>query len=356
MAEKPPALAGFTELPELGRRPYVTGFLGVGVRRIPVVSTRLTAADTLGGVRARWGVGRDCYRVLPGLYAVGVPNAGSPVMVSANYKLSFDSLRRELGGIDAWILVLDTRGVNVWCAAGKGTFGTRELLDKITALRLDEVAFRPRLILPQLGAPGVSAPEVRRATGFRVTWGPVRASDIPAFLAREMRKDEGMSRVRFGLGERMAVAPVELAHAWPWVLGMVAASALLALPLGPGYAGRGLRLLLPFLGSLLVGGLLFPALLPWVPFRAFGLKGAVLGAAWGVGASFAVGAGLLGGAALTLAVAPVTAFVAMNFTGSSTFTSLTGAESEVRRGLPPMGVSLAAGVVLLVVNRLVGGI
>ena len=64
------------------------------------------------------------YKVDPGLYAIGNPNERSPVLVTANYKMSFDNLREALPGRDAWILVLDTRGINVWCAAGKGTFGT----------------------------------------------------------------------------------------------------------------------------------------------------------------------------------------------------------------------------------------
>jgi hypothetical protein len=40
-------------------------------------------------------------------------------------------LRRELAGQDVWILVLDTRGVNVWCASAHKTFGTAELLQRI---------------------------------------------------------------------------------------------------------------------------------------------------------------------------------------------------------------------------------
>jgi CO dehydrogenase/acetyl-CoA synthase gamma subunit (corrinoid Fe-S protein) len=75
----------------------------------------------------RWGIGRHRYRIEPGLYAVGTPGSDSPVLVTANYKMSFDALRRELGGLDAWILVLETDGINVWCAAGKGTFGTEEV-------------------------------------------------------------------------------------------------------------------------------------------------------------------------------------------------------------------------------------
>ena len=89
------------------------------------VSANLRIADRLGAWKMRWGIGRMNYRVEPGLYAVGQPDSDSPVLVSANYKLSFDRLRCELDGLNVWILVIDTKGINVWCAAGKGTFGDR---------------------------------------------------------------------------------------------------------------------------------------------------------------------------------------------------------------------------------------
>ena len=133
-----------------------------GAQVVPRVSTNLSIGDRFGGWRVRWGIGRKHYRVDPGLYRVGRPGQDSPVLVTANYKLSFDSLRSELRGIDAWLLVLDTQGVNVWCAAGKGSFGTDELIRQIQAVGLSEVVTHRRLIVPQLGATGVAAHEVHR--------------------------------------------------------------------------------------------------------------------------------------------------------------------------------------------------
>jgi len=122
------------------------------------------------------------YTVDPGLYAVGNPDAQSPVLVTANYKMSFDRLRAELSGIDAWILVLNTDGINVWCAAGKRTFGTEELVRRIESSGLARVVAHRKLIVPQLGGPGVAAHQVKELSGFRVVYGPIRAEDLPAFL------------------------------------------------------------------------------------------------------------------------------------------------------------------------------
>lgn len=337
--------------PGSARKPWITGTIRAQERLVPVVSTRLSRQDAWGGVKVRWNIGRDRYAVLPGLYAAGAPSAESPVLVSANYKLSFDTLRGNLSGIDAWILVLDTKGINVWCAAGKGTFGTGELQRRIAAVRLDQVVSHRTLILPQLGAPGVSAPELKKAAGWTVKYGPVRAEDIRAYLAAGQKKDGAMRKVRFDLADRMAVAPVELTQAWPLLLGIVAASAVFGLPFSEGYVARLLEFLLPVAGGALVALFGFPALLPVLPFRAFALKGAVLGVAWGAASAFAVGVTLPVGVGLVLIIAPMAAFIAMNFTGASTFTCQPGAALEVRRGILPMAVSLAAGIVVTVLAR-----
>ena len=93
------------------------------------------------------------YRVETGLYAIGSPGPDSPVLVSANYKMSFDRLRSQMSGLDVWILVLDTQGVNVWCAAGKGTLSTDELVRRIEEYRLVERTSHRTVIVPQLAAP-----------------------------------------------------------------------------------------------------------------------------------------------------------------------------------------------------------
>ena len=122
------------------------------------VSSTLTARDRRGHILARLGQNREGYRVAPGLYSLGSPGPDSPVIVTANYTLSFDAVRSSLPGWDTYILVLDTKGINVWCAAGKGTFGTEELINRIRKTGLSSVVTHHRIILPQLGAPGYCSP------------------------------------------------------------------------------------------------------------------------------------------------------------------------------------------------------
>jgi len=92
-------------------------------------------------------------RLIPVFMHWAIPVNTLPVLVTANFKMSFDRLRNALPGRDAWILVLDTKGVNVWCAAGKGTFGTSELVARITACGLNQIVSHREVVLPQLQGP-----------------------------------------------------------------------------------------------------------------------------------------------------------------------------------------------------------
>ncbi len=322
---------------------------------VPRVLSRLDRDDRIGTVLARLGIGRDRYRIAPGLYGVGSPDAGSPVMVTANYKLTFDSLRGWLAGIDAWILVLDTRSINVWCAAGKGTFSTGEVAERVNAAALEKVVTHRRLILPQLSATGVSARQVKRLCGFEVVWGPVHARHIKAFLDAGMQATPAMRKVTFTLRERVELIPVELNHMGKPSLYVIPALFLLS-GVGQGFfsistaVSRGLSAILAYLLAVVAGAILAPILLSWLPGRAFALKGAVIGAAAGalLSATFAGQLARSEMVALTLFIMAVSSYLAMNFTGSTPFTSPTGVEKEMRRAIPAQAVGALVAVILWV--------
>jgi len=316
------------------------------VQEIRTTDSRITPADHLDHFLARIGVNRMGHRVEPGLYRLGNPTEDSPVFVSANYTLSFDALRSALAGRDGYILVLDTHGINVWCAAGKGTFGTDEIVRRITLTGLASVVRHRTLIVPQLGAPGVSAHEVLRHSGFSVEYGPVRASDLPEYLALG-RATPDMRRVRFPVADRLVLAPMELVHA--------------AIPTAAGaivlYLLAGLPAALGAVAAVLAGTVLFPALLPFIPTRDFSTKGLILGGivALPFAAAFFGSPAVSGWAGVPAALAPlllmppVTAYLALNFTGSTPFTSRTGVKMEIFRYVPFMAGMAILGAVLAAV-------
>ncbi len=286
---------------------------------------------------------------------MGNPTKDSQVFVSANYKLSFSALRSSLAGIDCYILVLDTRGVNVWCAAGKGTFGTEELVNRVQSTNLHEVVRHRKLVLPQLGASGVVAHEVKKRSGFRVEYGPVLAADLPAYLETHTATPR-MRKVRFNLRERIVLIPVELVKMLALAVVIVAVRLIF---------GESLKMV-PFeaFTAIMAGVVLFPILLPWIPTIDFATKGFILGAAAALpfalvklfapapDTAYWVQAGRA--LAVILEWSPVTAFIALNFTGSTTFTSRSGVRREIFKYTPVMAGMFVSGIVITIVLKLIG--
>ena len=334
-------------------QPFVIGSVHTSEGEIPRVSSSLRWRDRWGSYKARWGVGRMDYTVEPGLYVLGNPNKQASVLVTANYKMSFDRLRQALADLSTWILVLDTQGINVWCAAGKGTFGTEELIRRIETANLSDIVAHRNLILPQLSGPGIAAHQVNKLSGFRVTYGPIRASDLPAFLHAGSKATPEMRLKTFDIGERTALIPMELVSALKAGALIIPLLLIIGGLLGPegfwtNVSDYGLSAVSALLTAITAGAILTPLLLPWLPGRAFSFKGMIMGliavlALWvyeldGTGPweiSLEIGA-------WSLLVPAISAYLAMNFTGASTYTSLSGVKKEMRRAVPlEIGAGLA---------------
>ncbi|WAC05277.1 MAG: mercury methylation corrinoid protein HgcA [Methanoregula sp.] len=314
----------------------------------------ISFANRLDHFLARLGWKRESRRVEPGLYRLGTPSPESPVFASANYTLSFDALRSALAGVDAWILVLDTKGINVWCAAGKGTFGTDELVSRIQSAGLASVVSHRKIIVPQLGAPGISWPEVMRRSKFLVEYGPVRARDLSEYL-KTHTATPAMRRVQFPFRDRIVLTPVEFAHA---ALPTVVAAVFLWFVAGPVAAFAAVS-------AVLAGTVLFPALLPYIPTQDFSTKGLILGGvvaipfavSFGTAPALPFWANALAAATPLLVMPPVTAYLALNFTGCTTFTSRTGVKKEIFRYVPAMAVMAVLGIIagiILGISRMPG--
>jgi NAD-dependent dihydropyrimidine dehydrogenase PreA subunit len=145
----------------------------------------------------------------PGLRSVGSPSPSSPVLVTGNYELTVRRLLRALEGIDAWVVVAPSRGINVWCAAAGGHLTSHQVITALKTSGVEDRVEHRRAILPQLAATGVMAREVSQRCGWKLRFGPVYAEDLPRYLAQQEKKSDEMRRVRFGVAERL-----EMAVAW----------------------------------------------------------------------------------------------------------------------------------------------
>jgi hypothetical protein len=321
---------------------YVDKFIKTEAGMIPIIKSKLGKDDIFSTFYVRCGITRHQYTVAPGLYGIGKPDKESEVLVTANFKLTFDHLRKELGDINTWILVLDTKGVNVWCAAGKGTFATQELVSRIKNTSLAKLVDHKRVIVPQLGATGVSARDVKKQSGFKVVYGPVRASDIQAFLKNNKKADKQMRQVTFNMYERLILTPVELQIVLKPAL--IAALVLFIISgFGPGIFSfssawdRGFVSFLALIAGIFSGAFVTPVILPFIPSKEFALKGIITGSVFAIPIIILMASsinGVAGFLALFLFSVAISSYLAMNFTGTTPFTSPSGVEKEMKRYIP----------------------
>ena len=340
---------------------WIVGVTTTPGGEVPKVSGDWTRKDYWEHIKCRTSSFRNNYTINPGLYAIGNPVANSDIIATANYKYSFDIVRRELKGFNLWILVLDTKGINVWCAAGKGTFGTEELVGRINAVKLSEVVDHKRVIVPQLGASGVSGYQVSRATGFKVFFGPICAKDIPDFILAGYKAEPAMRIMRFPVKDRLILTPMEINPAMK-KFPLFALTVLVIFGLHPEgifFADalfNGLPFLVLGLAAILSGTFLTPTLLPLIPFRSFAIKGWIAGM---ITVSLVMkvygvpdGTDTLLTALAYLFFPMASSYWALQFTGSSTYTSMSGVKKEMKIAIPVYIGSLIITGILIILYKL----
>ena len=341
----------------------IIGKLQLPTGNIKRISTSLTKKDILGAIAIRLNISRNNYAIEPGLYAIGVPDENSQVIVSANYKFTFDMLRKELVNLNLWLLIIDTKGINVWCAAGKGTFGTQEILKRMRQTKLDSVVKNKTLILPQLGAPGVSAHTITKYTGFKVIYGPVAAVDIREFLKNGYEATSDMRKVKFGLMDRAVLTPVETiqkAKYFPIVIVLFLLVNFISMRNVNFFEIFKLSMInsIPYLIAMLLGTVAIPIFLPIIPFKSFALKGVVVGVIWSTitiqfSNRFLYSDSLTIMIANTLLLTSITTYLGLNFTGSSTYTSFSGVLKETLRTMPIVIGASVIGIILMIISSFV---
>jgi len=141
--------------------------------------------------------------VVPGLRRIGTPDRNSPVVVSGNFHLTVRRVEKAMAGCNCYLLVVQSKGINVWCASAGGEMNTHSI---ITALKISDIASlvdHRELILPQLSAAGIDTKLLQKASGWQGKWGPVYAGSLPEFIAGGLIKTQDQCRVRFDLAFRM---------------------------------------------------------------------------------------------------------------------------------------------------------
>ncbi len=186
-----------------------------------------------------------------GIIRMGHPGKDSPVLLTGNYHLTIARVKRALKGIDAYLLVANSRGINVWCASAGGHLNNHRVISALKTSGIEGLVNHRNVILPQLAATGVETRAIHSKTEWKVIWGPVYAKDIPEFLENRLNKTPQMREVSFP-----GTARLELATSWAFPISLIAV--LIALPFW--------RQSIPYLAALVWG----MALLMFLAFPLYG--------------------------------------------------------------------------------------
>ncbi|MFQ6035956.1 MAG: HgcAB-like fusion protein, partial [Sedimentisphaerales bacterium] len=162
-------------------------------------------------------------RIIPlpcktGLIRIGNPNSNSPVFLTCNYRLTVERVKRALRTLDAYLLVGNSKGLNVWCASIGGHFTNHGVISVLKTTGIEEIVGHRNVILPQLAAGGVEAGIIQKKTGWKVIWGPVYAKDIQAFVENNFKKTSMMRQVRFRWDQR-----IEMGATWAFPFSVIVA-------------------------------------------------------------------------------------------------------------------------------------
>lgn len=213
------------------------------------------------------------HRAGTGMFPVGNPQEDSPVLLTGNYTETVRRLKKVLKGEDAWILVANSKGINVWCAAGGGHFTHHDVISAIITSGAEEKTTSHTLILPQLGATGIERKKITEATGWKAIWGPARLEDLPAFIKQGHMATPKQRFMRFPLWERMEMATL-------WGIPMVIIGFVIFSLAGGLFTGLSVSIEAAFFSYGIFAAL--PRLnikgrKKWLTFAAFAVTGVIIG-------------------------------------------------------------------------------
>lgn len=218
------------------------------------------------------------FRMLPhrgktGLMKIGDPSRDSPVVVTGNYTETVRRLKKALKGENVWLLVANSKGINVWCASGGGYLTHHDVISAVVTSGAEDKIDNHTLVLPQLGATGIERQKITKATGWATIWGPARVEDLPSFLHQDQKTTPKQRFMRFPFWERLEIASM-------WAIPMIIIGILFFALLGGwsvGFVVGGVVCVMVFGIFALLPWLKVTGSFRWVSFALFALVGFALG-------------------------------------------------------------------------------
>jgi acetyl-CoA decarbonylase/synthase complex subunit gamma len=122
-------------------------------------------------------------QVQPGVYEINDPAAGSPVMVTTNFSITYFSVANEVDGSGnpGWLLVADAEGMSVLTAWAAGKFDAERIAKAVKSADMENKVDHRKLIIP--GHVSVLLGELEEELpGWEILVGPREAVELPGYL------------------------------------------------------------------------------------------------------------------------------------------------------------------------------
>ncbi|MEM2137404.1 MAG: acetyl-CoA decarbonylase/synthase complex subunit gamma, partial [Candidatus Methanomethylicia archaeon] len=112
----------------------------------------------------------------PGVRVIGNPNEMSPIFITSNYALTYSIVSNDIqkGGVDAWLIVIDTEGLAVDVSVAAKKFVGDKVAELINQNDLESKVKHRILILP--GKAARISGDLEEITKWKVVVGPMDSS------------------------------------------------------------------------------------------------------------------------------------------------------------------------------------
>jgi len=289
---------------------------------------------------------KHTYAIEPGLYYVGERyDRDAPLLVTSNYHLTVFTVLRHVGSLNVRLLVVDTDGINVWCAAGKGRFSNAAIEEQLGRYERELLTEKTwmTLVLPKLAFAGVDIRGLREKK-IRPLIGPVYAKDLPAYLSQKKLTSQRDDQVVFGFVSRLFTWLPGFLQA----MGYTLAAALILVVAQGGWVSEAPLVLL---GVSAVIATVYPLLFPFIPGRRFAVKGLWLSGLVSLGLAGLYAAGMLETSVFVPTLLFTIAsgmFFGLAYTGNSAVSNYSRIRAETARFLPIEALFYTASLIAFV--------
>jgi acetyl-CoA decarbonylase/synthase complex subunit gamma len=118
-----------------------------------------------------------------GIYEIGGPNEGSPVLITSNFSLTYFIVSGEIESskVPSWLLIKDTEGLSVMTAWAAGKFGADTIAPFVKKCGIEDKIKHHKLVIPGYLAAESGGLE-EELPGWEVLVGPREGAHIPAYL------------------------------------------------------------------------------------------------------------------------------------------------------------------------------